>query len=791
MKKALVLTFLLSGLLLLISCTEDIPPTSTAIPQAELPPTETAVPEPTPIPPTFTPEPTIAPTETAIPTEEPVVVATAETAVLSESEMLQLNLWQEGQLNPEYTVSDEREGACWIGSLAANRPDAWRCATQEGSTFRILDPCFANLQNPEGELACLNSDSTLTLLTLQTRLPEEFANDPGLNDLPLKVILDDGNECGLLLGATITVPLNGEEQRVNYTCTEGGILVGLPNKANDIWTIAYNSDPLGDAEFEDKQIVQAFAFNGDTASIGGASVGDGGAQIVDINIQNVDSIEQIVFQFDSANFPAFEAGYVNEPYETIPEGAKVLRFLFSYPVGQTPTYESNPELISEYPEHINQILLVTDNEHEIGWAAGLDEMVGFTVTRSAEDQTVTLNLYGPVPNATNRPDLGVGSSGEDVRAVQALLFALGYLEEMPEEAKYNEPTRKAVVAYQADHGIIPDGVVGAETWASFERDVPDTNPAPNTAVSPQNKLGQLTKPQNQETPQVVPNSSAGVNVHSGPGLDYPTIAVLPAGQPIDAVGIIEGSSPTTTWVQVCCVNGDQAGWVRGDVVRLDGSTAGMDGASADYPIAGDPTTPEVVPSNRPSHTPDGQPILYFTFDDGPEPVYTPLITDAMQEFNGLGAFFNIGQNAATFPDVIQTASEKGFSIQNHTYHHASLDEVTPTEFYNEVENTQVVIYDAIGIYPICLRPPYGATTQETFDSAAELGLEIAMWDIDTQDWRRPGTAALVEHIMDSVFPGAIILMHDGGGDRSQTVEALQQTLPQLQAEGYVFNVLCQ
>ena len=784
MKKTLTFAFLLSSLLILISCTQDILPTNTPIPQAELPPTAT-VPEPTPIPPTFTPEPTIAPTETAVPTEEPITIATAEPVALTETEFLELNLWQDGQRNPDFTVNDTREGACWIGSLNANRPDAWRCATEEENTLLILDPCFANLVNPDGELACVNADFSVTLLTLQTSLPEEFANDPGLNDLPLKVILDDGNECGLLLGATITVPLDGQDQRVNYACTEGGILVGLPNKANDIWTITYNSDPLGGADFEEKQIVQAFAFNGDTATIGGASTGDGSAQIVDITSQNINGVEQFVFQFDSPNFPAFGAGYVNEPYETIPEGAKVLRFLFSYPAGQTSTYQSNPELIGEYPEYINQILLVSDDEHEIAWAIGLDEMVGFTVTRSAEDQTVTLNLYAPVPNATERPDLGVGSSGEAVRAVQTLLLALGYLEEMPDEANYDEPTRKAVVAYQADHNIIPDGVVGAETWAAFERDVPDT------AVPPEAKAGELTKQQNQDAPpQVIPNSSAGVNVHSGPGLDYPTIAVLPAGEPIDVVGLQQGSSPTSTWVQVCCVNGDQAGWVRGDVVRLDGSTTGMDGPSADYPIAGDPTTPEVVPSNRPSRTPDDQPILYFTFDDGPAEDFTEEIAAELEKYDGFATYFNIGQNSAVYPDLIQSAHDDGHSIQNHTWHHTSLDAVTPTEFYNEVENTQQAIYDATGELPICLRPPYGATTQETFDQTAEMGLEIAMWDIDTQDWRRPGTQAIANHIMTSVFPGAIILMHDGGGDRTQTVEALQQTLPQLQAEGYVFSVLC-
>jgi peptidoglycan/xylan/chitin deacetylase (PgdA/CDA1 family) len=107
-----------------------------------------------------------------------------------------------------------------------------------------------------------------------------------------------------------------------------------------------------------------------------------------------------------------------------------------------------------------------------------------------------------------------------------------------------------------------------------------------------------------------------------------------------------------------------------------------------------------------------------------------------------------------------------------------------------VEQTQIAIQQATGILPTCLRPPYGATDPTTFQMAEELGLDITLWTIDTQDWRRPGTEAIVEHILDSVVPGAIILMHDGGGERSQTIAALEQVLPQLAAQGYVFERLC-
>jgi peptidoglycan/xylan/chitin deacetylase (PgdA/CDA1 family) len=74
--------------------------------------------------------------------------------------------------------------------------------------------------------------------------------------------------------------------------------------------------------------------------------------------------------------------------------------------------------------------------------------------------------------------------------------------------------------------------------------------------------------------------------------------------------------------------------------------------------------------------------------------------------------------------------------------------------------------------------------------AGELGLDVVLWTVDTQDWMRPGAEAIANHILSNAAPGAIILMHDGGGDRTQTIEALRIALPQLRAQGYVFEALC-
>ncbi len=202
-------------------------------------------------------------------------------------------------------------------------------------------------------------------------------------------------------------------------------------------------------------------------------------------------------------------------------------------------------------------------------------------------------------------------------------------------------------------------------------------------------------------------------------------------------------------------------------------------------------TPQPVPTTvppPPTAEPGGQQVVYLTLDDGPTPPYTREMLQLLSTYDAQVTFFVLGQNVQRFPDLIEAAYEAGHALGNHTYDHVSLAGISKEDFYNQVQRTARALGDRAAPY---LRPPYGATDAFTRVYAAELGYSVVMWNIDTLDWKRPGAQAIISTILKQVYPEAIVLMHDGGGDREQTVSALETVLQQLQARGYTFQPICQ
>jgi peptidoglycan-N-acetylglucosamine deacetylase len=204
------------------------------------------------------------------------------------------------------------------------------------------------------------------------------------------------------------------------------------------------------------------------------------------------------------------------------------------------------------------------------------------------------------------------------------------------------------------------------------------------------------------------------------------------------------------------------------------------------------------PSEHDSETPEYHPnlwrqpppkVVYLTFDDGPHSTWTPLVLDILAEFDAEATFFVLGQLAEINPGLIQRIASEGHTIANHSYSHPSMAGMSFAQFQWQVQATE----NAVRPYRMapCLRPPYGAMDGNTRSFARALGYDVILWDVDPQDWALPGTSTIYNRVVSHTRNGSVVLLHDGGINRSQTVSALRPIMQQLSAQGYQFKALCQ
>ncbi len=173
----------------------------------------------------------------------------------------------------------------------------------------------------------------------------------------------------------------------------------------------------------------------------------------------------------------------------------------------------------------------------------------------------------------------------------------------------------------------------------------------------------------------------------------------------------------------------------------------------------------------------------LTFDDGPSP-YTHLILRTLRRTHTPATFFVVGTWAKTYPRVVATEARDGFEVGDHTETHAYLTELSPAGQAAQIENAGSAIRRAGAPAPFLFRPPYGAFNATTLSILHRRRLLMVLWSVDTSDYARPGVARIIYTALSGARPGAIILMHDGGGDRSQTAAALPRIIAGLRKRGY-------
>ncbi|OIJ67290.1 polysaccharide deacetylase family protein [Streptomyces mangrovisoli] len=180
--------------------------------------------------------------------------------------------------------------------------------------------------------------------------------------------------------------------------------------------------------------------------------------------------------------------------------------------------------------------------------------------------------------------------------------------------------------------------------------------------------------------------------------------------------------------------------------------------------------------------------MLLTFDDGPDPRYTPHILDTLAEYDVRATFFVCGEQADWNRRLLSRMADEGHVVGNHTWSHPLLTKLTRSRIRSEMERTTQVIVDAYGERPQWFRAPYGAWNRAAFQLGADLGMEPLAWTVDTNDWTRPGTRSIVRTVESGAAPGVVVLSHDAGGNRSQSVQALRDYLPRLLDSGYHLTV---
>ena len=179
----------------------------------------------------------------------------------------------------------------------------------------------------------------------------------------------------------------------------------------------------------------------------------------------------------------------------------------------------------------------------------------------------------------------------------------------------------------------------------------------------------------------------------------------------------------------------------------------------------------------------------MTFDDGPHPSNTPRLLDILRQRNIKATFYVVGKNVQAYPQIVARMAREGHEVANHTWTHPYITKVSDGQTRSELQRTAQAIHRACGQYPRTFRPPYGATSERHRQWIfREFGYPSITWNVDPNDWQKPGPSVVASRLVSGARPGAILLAHD---IHSGTISAMPSALDQLLARGYRFVTVTQ
>ncbi|MER7585486.1 polysaccharide deacetylase family protein [Kitasatospora sp. NPDC097691] len=227
---------------------------------------------------------------------------------------------------------------------------------------------------------------------------------------------------------------------------------------------------------------------------------------------------------------------------------------------------------------------------------------------------------------------------------------------------------------------------------------------------------------------------------------------------------------------------------RQDIAQGQGTSPdGSDGSGGDGAKGGDGGTQQGggIPDGIAHASESGGNAVNITIDDGPDPTWTPKVLDVLKRHGVKATFCMIGPQAKAHPDLVKRVVADGHRLCDHTVDHDTSMDKKPVAYQEkEILDAKKMIEDAAGGAKVLYyRAPGGSFTPDSRRIAAANGMRPLGWNVDSKDFNKPGTAAIVDTVKKELHLGPTILFHDGGGDRQQTVEALDQVLTWLKAQG--------
>ncbi len=243
------------------------------------------------------------------------------------------------------------------------------------------------------------------------------------------------------------------------------------------------------------------------------------------------------------------------------------------------------------------------------------------------------------------------------------------------------------------------------------------------------------------------------------------------------------------------------------VVAGFASARGGNDAAGAQPSVGRDSVPESVQSGGPLVDATKLPVtsrslparvIALTFDDGPDPVWTPQVLAILKKYDVPATFFVVGSNVTRHPDIVRAIRDSGSELGVHSFSHPDLGRVSRWRLDRELAETQLAIAGSAGVTTYLLRPPYSGSAAAVDDigygtvlAAAQDGYVSVFTTADSEDWQRPGIPAILRNATPAAgaAAGSVVLMHDAGGDRAETIAALDRYIPLMKAEGYRFTTV--